>query len=63
MNKDQVKGNAKEIAGKIQQGVGRAIDSKEQQIKGLGKQIEGNAQKNFGDLKETIKDISKRSQP
>jgi len=60
MNKDQVKGSAKEVAGKVQEGVGRAIDSKEQQMKGLGKQIEGNAQKNFGNLKEAVKDAAKR---
>jgi uncharacterized protein YjbJ (UPF0337 family) len=63
MNKDQVKGSVKEVAGKIQQGVGRAIDSDEQQVKGLGKQIEGNAQKNFGNLKEAVKDVVKQRQP
>jgi len=61
MNKDQVKGSAKEVAGKIQQGVGRAIDSPDQQVKGMGKQIEGNAQKNFGNLKEAVKDAAKHS--
>lgn len=63
MNKDQVQGSAKEIAGKIQQGVGRAIDDKEQQMKGLGKQIEGTAQKSFGNLKEAVKDSNKQRQP
>ncbi|MBV8634572.1 MAG: CsbD family protein [Burkholderiaceae bacterium] len=61
MNKDQVKGSAKEVAGKIQQGVGRAVDSKEQQIKGVGKQVEGNVQKNIGNLKEGLKDAAKHS--
>jgi uncharacterized protein YjbJ (UPF0337 family) len=60
MNKDQVKGSVKETAGKVQEGVGRAIHSKEQQAKGLGKQIEGNVQKNFGNLKEAVKDGTKR---
>jgi uncharacterized protein YjbJ (UPF0337 family) len=60
MNQDQVKGNAKELAGKIQERMGRAIDSKEQQAKGLGKQIEGKAEKNFGNLKEAVKDAAKR---
>ncbi len=63
MNKDQVKGTAKEVTGKIQEGVGRAIDSKDQQLKGLGKQVEGSAQKNFGNLKEAVKDGVKRNQP
>ena len=61
MNKDQVKGSAKEVAGKIQQGLGRAIDSKEQQVKGLGKQVEGNMQKNIGNLKKALKDMAKHS--
>jgi uncharacterized protein YjbJ (UPF0337 family) len=60
MNKDQVKGTVKEAAGKVQEGVGRAINSPEQQAKGLGKQIEGGAQKTFGDLKEAVKDAAKR---
>ncbi len=63
MNKDQVKGSAKDLAGKVQEGVGRAIDSKDQQMKGLGKQVEGTVQKNFGDLKEAVKDSTKRNQP
>ena len=62
MNQDQVKGSAKEIAGKVQEGVGRAIDSKEQQLKGLAKQIEGKAEKNFGNLKEAVKDTAQRRQ-
>lgn len=59
MNQDQVKGSAKELAGKIQEGVGKATGSQEQQAKGLGKQIEGKAEKNFGNLKEAVKDATK----
>lgn len=56
MNKDQVKGIAKDMAGKVQEEVGKLVGSKEQQAKGLGKQISGNAQKLYGDAKEVIKD-------
>jgi len=59
MNQDQVKGNAKELAGKVQEGVGKVTGSQEQQVKGLGKQIEGKAEKNFGNLKEAVKDATK----
>lgn len=55
MNKDQVKGEAKDLAGKIQEEAGKLTGSKEQQAKGLGKQIEGKIQKGVGDLKETVK--------
>lgn len=59
MNKDQVKGTAKDMAGKVQEEVGKLVGSKEQQAKGLGKQISGNAQKIYGDAKEVIKDSNK----
>lgn len=56
MNTDQIKGTAKDIAGKVQEGVGDAIDSKEQQAKGLEKQVEGKTQKKVGDTKEILRD-------
>lgn len=59
MNKDQVKGAAKEIAGKVQEGVGKLVGSKEQQAKGLGKQISGEAQAVYGNAKEVINDAAK----
>lgn len=60
MNKDQVKGTAKEIGGKIQEEFGEAIGSSEQRAKGLAKQVEGNAQDKLGDAKEVIKDRGNR---
>ncbi len=56
MNKDQVKGKAKEIAGKIQKNVGDAVGSSEQQLKGMKNQAEGNIQQKAGDVKEAVKD-------
>ena len=60
MNKNQVKGVATDIAGKVQEEAGKLVGSKEQQIKGLGKQIAGTAEKNYGDAKEAIKESNKR---
>ena len=60
MNKDQVKGGAKDIAGKIQEQTGKIVGSKEQQAKGLEKQVEGKVQKGVGDAKESVKDHNKR---
>lgn len=57
MNKNQVKGVAKSIAGKVQEETGKLVGSKEQQIKGLDKQISGKAEKNYGDAKEVVKDV------
>ena len=60
MNKDQVKGAAKDVAGKVQEGAGKLVGSKEQQAKGLAKQVTGKAQKGFGDVREAVKDSGKR---
>jgi uncharacterized protein YjbJ (UPF0337 family) len=60
MNKDQVKGATKDAAGKVQEAAGKLVGSKEQQAKGLVKQAEGSTQKNYGDLKEDVKDATKR---
>jgi uncharacterized protein YjbJ (UPF0337 family) len=60
MNKDQVKGKAKVIAGKVQEQAGKLVGSKKQQIKGLSKQIAGKAQKGFGDARQSAEDLDKR---
>ena len=55
MNRDQVKGTAKDIAGKVQRKIGEATGDTEQQIKGGAKQVEGKAEKKLGDAKEVLK--------
>ena len=60
MNKDQVKGELKDIGGKIQEEAGKAVGSSKQQAKGLSKQAEGKLQKGFGDVKEALKDVGNR---
>jgi uncharacterized protein YjbJ (UPF0337 family) len=59
MNKDQVKGVARDLAGKVQEEAGKLVGSKEQQAKGLSKQISGKVQKGVGDVKEAVKDLAK----
>ena len=59
MNKDQVKGVAKVVAGKVQEKTGKLVGSKEQQIKGLSKQISGKMQKGAGDVKQSVEDFKK----
>jgi uncharacterized protein YjbJ (UPF0337 family) len=59
MNKDQVKGKAKNIAGKVQEQAGKLVGSKEQQVKGLSKQISGKVQESFGDVKQSVMDLDK----
>ncbi|MDQ3186123.1 MAG: CsbD family protein [Pseudomonadota bacterium] len=59
MNKDQVKGTAKDVSGKIQEETGKLVGSKEQEAKGLSKQVAGKAQKSVGNAKEATKDSTK----
>jgi uncharacterized protein YjbJ (UPF0337 family) len=59
MNRDQVKGSAKDAAGKVQRKVGEALDSPTQIAKGAAKQVEGKVQKAVGNARED----SKRGRP
>lgn len=61
MNKDQIKGATKDMAGKAQRKVGEAMGSTTQQIKGAAKQVEGKAQKAVGDVREAMKDSQRRT--
>jgi uncharacterized protein YjbJ (UPF0337 family) len=54
MNKDQIKGKAKDIGGKIQEEAGKVVGSSEQQAKGLSNQAEGKVQEKYGDLKDNL---------
>ena len=50
MNRDQVQGTAKDIAGKVQRKIGEATGNASQQIKGGAKQVEGKMQRRAGDV-------------
>jgi uncharacterized protein YjbJ (UPF0337 family) len=62
MNSNQVKGAAKEAAGKIQKNFGDAIDSPSQEIKGTAREVEGKIQKNIGHAQEQAEDRAKNQQ-
>ncbi len=61
MNKDQVKGTVKEVAGKVQKNVGEAIGNPKQQVKGAVKETQGKAQQVRGDAKELVKDATRKA--
>ena len=63
MNRDQVKGTAKDIAGKVQRKFGEATGSESQQIKGGAKQVEGKIQKGVGDVKDAFDKANEQSKP
>ena len=54
MNRDQVKGTAKDVAGKVQQKVGQLTGNKTQQLKGAVKQVEGKLQKGVGNVEQAL---------
>ena len=60
MNKNQIKGTAKDVAGKVQEETGKLVGSDEQQAKGLSKQISGKVQKGVGDIEQSVKEYNKR---
>ncbi len=60
MNKDQVNGTFKDLAGKVQEEAGKLVGSKEQQAKGLLQQVEGSAEKKLGDVKEAIRNADRK---
>ena len=52
MNRDQVEGKVKDVAGKAQRAFGDATDNESQQIKGGAKQVEGKVQQGIGKVEK-----------
>ena len=63
MNSNQVKGTAKDIAGKVQEKAGEATGNLSQQVKGVAKQVEGKVQKGAGNIEEAAKDADRKTRP
>jgi uncharacterized protein YjbJ (UPF0337 family) len=61
MNKDQIKGTAKDLGGKVQEKAGELMGSHKQQIKGQKNQLEGKIQKGVGDVKEAFNDAQDKA--
>lgn len=60
MNKDQIKGQANEVGGKIKEVTGKIVGDKELEVKGSVQGSVGQAQKKFGGVKQDAKDFSKK---
>ena len=54
MNRNQVKGAAKNVAGKVQQKVGELTGNTAQQAKGAAKRVEGTVQRGAGDVEQAF---------
>lgn len=56
VNKDQVKGSAKQAKGAIKDATGKATGNEQMQVEGRADKAAGKVQKGFGDAKQKIKD-------
>jgi len=55
MDKDRLKGKAKDIAGRVERQVGEWTGDKDAQAEGTGKQVEGKVQNTFGKAKDALR--------
>jgi len=56
MNKYQVQGTFRNLAGKVQEEVGRLLGSEEQQRKGMDMQASAKAERRLGDIQHCIRE-------
>ncbi len=56
VDSNQIKGGAKEIGGKIKEAAGNAVGNDRMAAEGLADQAEGKTQKNYGKVKDAVKD-------
>jgi uncharacterized protein YjbJ (UPF0337 family) len=60
MDKDEVKGKAKDIAGRVERQAGEWTGDEESQAKGAAKQVEGKVQNAFGKAKDAVRKSNER---
>jgi uncharacterized protein YjbJ (UPF0337 family) len=58
MNKDQVEGKLKDVAGRVERQAGEWTGNKNAEVRGAVKQVEGKAQNAWGDLKDAGKNAA-----
>ena len=59
MHKDQIKGAAKDAAGSVKEGVGKATGNDRLAAKGAAERVEGKIQKGVGDVKNAARNALK----
>ena len=60
MDKDEVKGKMKDVAGRAERQAGEWTGDKETEARGAARQAEGKAQKTAGKINDDLKDALKR---
>jgi uncharacterized protein YjbJ (UPF0337 family) len=61
MNRNQVKGAAKDVAGKVQRKIGELTGNENQQAKGTAKQVEGKVQKGVGNVEQALDEADRKT--
>lgn len=61
MNKNQIEGSVKYVAGKVQQRIGKATGNTNQQVKGVAKAIGGKIQKGVGDVEHAVDTANRKT--
>lgn len=56
VDKDEIKGGARQAGGKVEEGVGKAVGNDRMAAEGRADQTEGKTQKNVGKIKDAVKD-------
>jgi len=59
MHKDQIKGAAKDAAGSMKEGVGKATGNDRMAAEGAAERVEGKMQKGVGAMKDAARDALK----
>jgi uncharacterized protein YjbJ (UPF0337 family) len=59
MNKDQVKGRAEDVKGKIKETTGKVVGNDRLRAEGIADQVAGKSQATYGDAKEKVRDAAK----
>ena len=61
MNKDQVKGRVEEAKGSVKEVAGKAVGNPNLEAEGKVDQAAGKVQAGYGDAKDKLKDVAKKS--
>jgi uncharacterized protein YjbJ (UPF0337 family) len=61
VNRNQVKGAAKDVAGKVQRKVGELTGNENQQAKGTAKRVEGKVQKGVGNVEQALDEADRKT--
>lgn len=57
VNKDQVKGVARQVKGSVKEAAGRVTGNRRTEAEGAAEKTAGKVQKGYGDVKEKIKSV------